>query len=602
MCGIIGYVGKSDRALNIVIDGLKALEYRGYDSAGIAFIKNNKTQIIKEKGKIKNLENKINFNLKTNLGIGHTRWATHGEPNLKNSHPHKVGKITLVHNGIIENYEELKEILKNYNYKFISDTDTEVACALIDKLYQEKNDLVKVLSKVSNLIKGSYAFGIICDDELDTIYATRKDSPLIVAIDDQDYYIASDIPAILKYTNKYMLLDDYDIVKMSHNNITIYNNKLEIEKKKNYTFSGNIEAAEKNGYEHFMLKEINEQSTVIKETMFPYLDDGINGLIDKMPDFSKYNEFDIVSCGSAYHTGLVAKTLIENYTNIPVNVEIASEYRYKKLFFNKKKLIILVSQSGETADTLASLRIAKEHNMDTLAIVNVVGSSIAREANEVLYIKAGCEIAVATTKAYLAQIAMFALIALKIGISRQTIDENELNEITQDIRRLPLLIDEILKNDYKNLAKKIFKQNDIFFIGRGIDYAVAMEGSLKLKEISYIHSEAYAAGELKHGTISLIKDKTPVIAIVTDMNIAPKTISNIREVKARGANVILLTTIKLDDNYDFINYKIVVPSIHPIIQSILTVIPLQLLAYEVAKLRNCDIDKPRNLAKSVTVE
>ncbi|MDD2435874.1 MAG: glutamine--fructose-6-phosphate transaminase (isomerizing), partial [Bacilli bacterium] len=413
---------------------------------------------------------------------------------------------------------------------------------------------------------------------------------------------ASDIPAILKYTNKYMILNDYDIIKMNRDNITIYNNKLEIDNKKIYTFSGNVETAEKNGYEHFMLKEINEQAEVIKETMFPYIDDGIDGLIDKMPDFSKYNEFDIVSCGSAYHTGLIGKILIENYANMPVNVEIASEYRYKKLFFNKKKLIILVSQSGETADTLACLRKAKEHNIDTLAIVNVVGSSIAREAKQVLYIKAGCEIAVATTKAYLAQAAMFSLIALNIGISRQTIKEKELETITQDIRRLPLLIEEVLKESYKNIAKKIYKQNDIFFIGRGIDYAIAMEGTLKLKEISYIHSEAYAAGELKHGTISLIKDRTPVIAIVTDEFIATKTISNIREVKARGANVILVTTMKLDDDYDFINHKIVVPSVHPIIQSILTVIPLQLLAYEVAKLRGCDIDKPRNLAKSVTVE
>ncbi len=602
MCGIIGYVGKSNDALNIVVDGLKALEYRGYDSAGIAFIKNNKVQIIKEKGKIKNLENKINLNIKTNLGIGHTRWATHGEPSIKNSHPHKVGKITLVHNGIIENYAELKELLKSYNYKFVSDTDTEVACALIDKLYQEKNDLVKVLNKASNLIKGSYALAIICDDDLDTIYATRKDSPLIVATSDNEYFVASDIPAILKYTNKYMILNDYDIIKMNRDNITIYNNKLEIDNKKIYTFSGNVETAEKNGYEHFMLKEINEQAEVIKETMFPYIDDGIDGLIDKMPDFSKYNEFDIVSCGSAYHTGLIGKILIENYANMPVNVEIASEYRYKKLFFNKKKLIILVSQSGETADTLACLRKAKEHNIDTLAIVNVVGSSIAREAKQVLYIKAGCEIAVATTKAYLAQAAMFSLIALNIGISRQTIKEKELETITQDIRRLPLLIEEVLKESYKNIAKKIYKQNDIFFIGRGIDYAIAMEGTLKLKEISYIHSEAYAAGELKHGTISLIKDRTPVIAIVTDEFIATKTISNIREVKARGANVILVTTMKLDDDYDFINHKIVVPSVHPIIQSILTVIPLQLLAYEVAKLRGCDIDKPRNLAKSVTVE
>lgn len=602
MCGIIGYVGKSNNALHIIIDGLKALEYRGYDSAGIAYSKNNKIEIIKEKGKIINLETKINFDIKSNLGIGHTRWATHGEPSVVNSHPHKVGKITLVHNGIIENYEELKTILKGYNYTFNSETDTEVACALIDKLYNEKNDIVKVLNKASNLIRGSYAFGIICDDDPNTLYATRKDSPLIVALKDNEYFIASDVPAILKNTNQYMLLDDYDIVKISNEGLTIYNQKLEVITKPTKIFEGNFEAAEKNGYEHFMLKEINEQSTVIKDTMFPYLEGGIDSLIHKMPDLTKYNEFDIVACGSAYHTGLVGKTLIEKYASIPVNVDIASEYRYKKLFFNKKKLLILVSQSGETADTLACLRIAKEHNIDTLAIVNVVGSSIAREAKEVLYIKAGCEIAVATTKAYLAQLSMFSLIALNLGITRNKIKEKDIEKIIQDIHILPSLINDVLKNSYKNLAKKIYKHNDVFFIGRGIDYCLSLEGTLKLKEISYIHSEAYPAGELKHGTISLIKEKTPVISIVTDENIAEKSISNIREVKARGAYVILLTTNNLDKDYDFCDYKIVVPNVHTIIQSILTIIPLQLLSYEVAKLKECDIDKPRNLAKSVTVE
>ena len=602
MCGIIGYVGKSNNALRIIVDGLKALEYRGYDSAGIAYLKNNKIEIKKEKGKIINLENKIDFNIKSNLGIGHTRWATHGEPSILNSHPHKVGKITLVHNGIIENYEELKTLLKTYNYKFSSETDTEVACALIDKLYKEKNDIVKVLNKASNLIRGSYAFALICDDDPNTIYATRKDSPLIIALKDNEYFIASDVPAILKNTNEFMLLDDYDIVKINNDGLKIYNQKLEVISKQIKTFEGTFEAAAKNGYEHFMLKEINEQSTVIKDTMFPYLEGGVDSLIDKMPDLTKYDEFDIVACGSAYHTGLVGKTLIEKYADLPVNVDIASEYRYKKLFFNKKKLLILVSQSGETADTLACLRIAKEHNMDTLAIVNVVGSSIAREAKEVLYIKAGCEIAVATTKAYLAQLSMFSLVALNLGISRNKITEKELNTIVQDIHKLPELISDILKNNYKDLAKKIYKDDHVFFIGRGLDYCLSLEGTLKLKEISYIHSEAYPAGELKHGTISLIKEKTPVISIVTDESIAEKTISNIREVKARGAYVILITTTLLDKDYDFCDYKIIVPNVHPIVQTVLAVIPLQLLAYEVAKLKKCDIDKPRNLAKSVTVE
>lgn len=599
MCGIVGYIGKDKHTLANLINGLKVLEYRGYDSAGIAYVKNNKVKIIKEKGKIESLEKKINFKEEVYLGIGHTRWATHGEPSIKNSHPHKVGKITLVHNGIIENYVELKKLLISLGYKFETDTDTEVACALIDKLYNEKQDMLKVLSKLDNLLRGSYAFGIINDDEPDTIYAIRKDSPLILALSDNGLYIASDVPAILEHTNKYILIDNNEIVKLN-NNYNIYNNKLEMLKKKILTFEGNINSAMKDGYSHFMLKEIHEEDHVIKDTMFPYIENDMASLISNMPNLNKYDKIDIVACGSAYHTGLIGKVLIEEYAKVPVTVEIASEYRYKTLFYDKKKLVILVSQSGETADTLASLRIAKDNNIDTLAIVNVVGSSIAREAKYVLYIKAGYEIAVATTKAYSAQIAMFSLIALNMGYVKGNITDEESNKYIKEIKKLPNLIKEVINNDYSKIAKLMYKNNDIFFIGRQIDYPIAMEGSLKLKEISYIHSEAYAAGELKHGTISLIEKNTPVVAIATDDKIIDKTISNIKEVKARGAYVIYITTNKND--YDFADNTIIVPKIDTLFQTILTIIPLQLIAFEIAKLKGCDIDKPRNLAKSVTVE
>lgn len=602
MCGIVGYIGKDKNTLKNLIDSLKILEYRGYDSAGIAYVKNETVKIIKEKGKIEALEKKINFNEDVTVGMGHTRWATHGEPSIINSHPHKVGKITLVHNGIIENYEELKILLKEFGYKFKSDTDTEVVCALIDKLYNEKKDLKKVLSKLVNLIKGSYAFSIISDDEPDTLYAIRKDSPLILAIHNNGYYIASDVPAILNHTNKYILIDNDEIIELKKDNYFIYNSRLEPIQKKISIFEGSLNSSIKDGYSHFMLKEIHEEDKVIKDTMFPYIENGISSLIDKMPDLKKYENIDIVACGSAYHAGLIGKALIEDYAKIPVNVEIASEYRYKTLFSNSKTLVILVSQSGETADTLSSLRIAKENNIDTLAIVNVVGSSIAREAKEVLYIKAGYEIAVATTKAYLAQIAMFSLIALNLSYINNLIDDDQIEDIFNQIYKLPKLIKEILNEDYSKIAKKIYKEKDIFFIGRKIDYPIAMEGSLKLKEIAYIHSEAYAAGELKHGTISLIQKNTPIIAIATDKNVFSKTISNIKEVKARGAYIIYLTTSNLNNDLNFADTKIIVPQTNPLLQTILTIIPLQLIAFETAKLKGCDIDKPRNLAKSVTVE
>lgn len=601
MCGIIGYIGK-EKCIPKIISGLEALEYRGYDSAGIAYIKNNKVIIKKEKGKIINLKNNLDFDEETYLGIGHTRWATHGEANKVNAHPHNIGKWTIVHNGIIENYAELKLELLDKGYTFKSDTDTEVACAKLDDLYKDEKDILKTLKKATTIFKGSYAFGIICSDDSSNLYAIRNTSPLIIATSDEGNFIASDVPAILNYTHKYILLDDCEIAKISNNSINIYNSSLEEIKKDILTFEGSMEVAAKNGYEHFMLKEINEQDKVFKDTINFYFDGTIDSLKNNFSFLDKYKKIDIVACGSAYHTGLIGKYLIENYANIPVNVEVASEYRYKKCFYDKYTLVILVSQSGETADTLAALRKAKDDNIDTLAIVNVIGSSIAREADKVIYIKAGCEIAVATTKAYTAQLAIFSLITTYLWFINKIIDENELTNLLDDYKKMPKEIKKIIDNykKYFDIADKIFKNKQIFFIGRGIDYAISMEASLKLKEISYINSVAYQAGELKHGTISLIEKNTPVIAIATDKKLYEKTVSNIKEVKSRGANVILVSNQLPDDK--FYDDLILIPQIHPILVSILTIIPLQLLAYKVAKNNNCDIDKPRNLAKSVTVE
>ena len=603
MCGIIGYLGNKN-CLNVIIDGLERLEYRGYDSAGIAYNKDGKVEIIKEKGKIANLKSKLDFKIESNLGIGHTRWATHGQPNNVNSHPHKVGKITIVHNGIIENYVELKKELEELGYKFKSDTDTEVACALLDHIYSETNSMEQTMAIFKDKAKGAYALGILCDDHMHHLYAVKKDSPLIIAIGDKEKYIASDVPAILKYTNKYIILDDGEFAKLNPEKVIVYDNNIEIIKKEIHTFEGNASSMDKNGYEHYMLKEINEEVEVIKATTLPYIEDGIDSLIKNIPNLTRFNKIEIIACGSAMHAGLIGKTLIEEYANIPVNVELASEYRYKKLFLDKKSLVIVISQSGETADTLAALKIAKSHGAYTLGIINVVGSSIARYSDHVLYTKAGSEIAVATTKAYSAQVAMLGLIALNLAYHNKTMTKNEINEVISEIRKLPTNIQSVLNEqpEYRKIAKKLYKHNDIFFIGRNVDYALAMEGSLKLKEISYINSQGYAAGELKHGTISLIDKGTPVFAIVTEKAIADKTISNIKECKARGADITFIVSEDLDVKDDFYNQKIVIPTNHKTIQSVLTVIPLQLIAYEIAKLRKCDIDKPKNLAKSVTVE
>lgn len=597
MCGIVGYIGKKN-AIEILINGLEKLEYRGYDSAGIAFLTDD-IKILKNKGKIKNLKNKINFDEKSTLGIGHTRWATHGEANEINAHPHQVGKITLVHNGIIENYEEIKKELINKGYTFKTETDSEVGCALLNFLYQKNQNMIKSIEEFKTIVKGSYALGIICSDDKDTLYTVKNASPLIIGVGDNENFIASDVPAILKYTNKYITLDDLEFAKITKDKIECYDKKNKVITKDIKIFSGDAMDIEKNGYEHFMLKEIHEEPSVIKKTFDKYIDN--NKIGDKIPDLSKYEKITIVACGSAYHAGLIGKNLIENYANIPVDVEIASEYRYKKHFFNEKELVIVVSQSGETADTLASLKLAKENKIDTLGIINVKESSIARESDIVLYTEAGNEIAVATTKAYSTQVALFSLISLTIANKNNLLNKDEIIEILKEIKLLPNKIEQLINNDiYQKIAEEIYKDDDIFFLGRGIDYAIALEGSLKLKEISYIHSEAYAAGELKHGTISLIDKDTPVIAIITDNSIKDKTISNVKEVKARGAKTILISNENLDNSC--FDKKVIIPSIHPLLQPLLTVIPLQLIAYEVAKLRDCDIDKPKNLAKSVTVE
>ena len=599
MCGIIGYIG-TKKCVPKLINALEALEYRGYDSAGIAYVKNNTVEIIKEVGKIKNLKEQVNMDVDAYMGIGHTRWATHGEVNKINAHPHKVGQITLIHNGIIENYQDIKNRVVKEGYKFKSKTDSEIAAALIDSLYKKNNDMVKTLNEASKILRGSYAFVVMVDKD-EHIYATRNAIPMIAAIADDGNYVASDVPAILAYTKKYMLLNDLDIVKLSKDKIEIFDKNLNQCEKEIKVFEGTMDAATKNGYEHFMLKEINEQDKVFKDTINYYYDGSMESLEKNFGFIKKFKKIDIVACGSAYHTGIVGKSLIEKYADVPVNVEVASEYRYKKCFYDKDTLLIVVSQSGETADTLAALRKAKNDGITTMAIVNVIGSSIAREADHVVYIKAGFEIAVATTKAYLAQVAIFSLIALYLGKAKNIISDEEYKKISDEIKEMPKLIQKTIKNDnYIEIADKIYNKKQIFFIGRAIDYAIALEASLKLKEISYINSVAYQAGELKHGTISLIAKNTPVIALLTDEEIAEKTISNIKETKARGAYVILVTN--MIPNEKFYDKIITIDKIEEIFQPILTKIPLQLLSYRIAKNKGCDIDKPRNLAKSVTVE
>lgn len=612
MCGIVGYVGKNKKAQEVLLNGLKSLEYRGYDSAGIAFVKDNDLVITKEKGKIANLEKLIEFT-DSNLGIGHTRWATHGVANRTNSHPHKQGKITIVHNGIIENYAELKEKLINEGVKFNSTTDTEVAAALLNKIYNETNDMNKTIVEFEKQVKGAYALGIICDDDYETLYTARMDSPLIIALGDNENYIASDVPAVIEYTNKYMELNNGDFAKITADKVECFNKNGEKIEKETHTFPKKDYAIGKNGYDHIMLKEIHEQPDVVRNTISPYFENGIDSLLEKMPDFSNYNKIVIVACGSAMHAGLVGKNMIEEFADIPVEVKIASEFRYdEKVFIDNKSLVIGVSQSGETADTLKAIERAKKEGADTLGIISKEGSTIARNVDFLLYTNSGLEIAVATTKAYSAQIALLSLIALNIANHKNNISNEEIKNVLKSIKELPVQIDKLLNQQYceqyKEIAETLYDKNDIFFIGRGIDYALCMEGSLKLKEISYIHSEAYAAGELKHGTISLIEPGTPVIGVITDERRADKTLSNIEETGSRGSDNYMIITDELDNIYSKSNEnynkykKVIIPKTHKLFQPLLTVVPLQMIAYETAKIKGEEIDTPRNLAKSVTVE
>lgn len=595
MCGIIGYVGKKN-SIPILIQGLKNLEYRGYDSAGIAYIKDNKLKVVKEKGKIVNLEKIINKEDTSYIGIGHTRWATHGKANKTNAHPHHQGNITIVHNGIIENYIELKNALEYSGYKFKSDTDSEVAAAYIDYVYKKEKNILEALNECIKVFKGSYAIGIMVKNDNDNLYVIKKDSPLIIGLGNEENYIASDVPAIINYTNRYITLEDKEYAKISWDKVEVYKNNKIVEKECK-EFKHNISDISKGSFEHFMLKEIYEQPIIINNLIEKYFT-GNKLNMNVLPDLREYKKVYIVGCGSAYHAGIVSKYLIEEYGDIEVVVELASEFRYKKLFLDDKSVVIAISQSGETADTLASLKIAKEFNCHTIGIVNVYESSIARFVDEVIYTEADSEIAVATTKGYLTQVFILSLLALKLGIENKKINEND---VALEYHNITNKLSKLINTDYGKIARSIYNKEDIFFLGRNIDYALMLEGSLKLKEISYIHSECYAAGELKHGTISLIEKNTPVIALITNDDIADKTVSNIKEVIARGAYVILIVKDKLKVPNCY-NEKIVVPSTIDLLQPLLNIIPLQLMAYEIAKLRKCDIDKPRNLAKSVTVE
>ena len=594
MCGIVGYIGKKN-SLPILIKGLKRLEYRGYDSAGVAYIKDKNIKIVKTVGKINNLDKLLNYNDESFIGIGHTRWATHGSVDTTNSHPHQAGSITIVHNGILENYQELKEILTNKGYTFKSDTDTEVLCAYIDYEYNQTKNILDALNNCMKVFKGSYATAIMVKDIPNKLFVMKKDSPLVIGIGEQENYIASDISAYADETSAYIILEDMEIGQIEKDNISIYKNKKEIKY--------NIEQVEqdafdsdKNNYEHYMLKEISEQENLMDKLNNIYLKN-----LDKIMDISKYNKIHIIGCGTAYHAGMIGKYLIENYSDFEVNTYIASEYRYQKIFADDKTLVIAASQSGETADTLACIKKVKKYGCKTLGIVNVKNSSIARAVDEVIYTEAGQEVAVASTKAYSSQVYIFSLLALKLGISKGLINKNEINK---EYEKLPSYISKLTNYDYEDIISKIWQAKDVFYLGRGIDYISMLEGSLKLKEISYVHSEAYQAGELKHGTISLIEKDTPIIVLISDETIALKTISNIKEVKARGAYVVLLIKEDLNINIDKECYdKIIeINATDNLLQPILNVIPLQLIAYNIAKKRGCDIDKPRNLAKSVTVE
>lgn len=608
MCGIVGYIGEG-QAAPIILDGLAKLEYRGYDSAGIAVYDGEQIQIKKSVGRLKILV-ELTHNgemLPGNLGIGHTRWATHGAPTDVNSHPHYNAKetIAVVHNGIIENYIKLRNKMESKGYKFVSDTDTEVLAHLLDYYY--KGNPLEAITKVMHRVEGSYALGVVFAEHPDRIFAVRKASPLIVGQNSEGCFIASDVPAILKYTRTVYFMENQEVACLQKNKLTFYSADEEVLHKEPVTIEWDAQAAEKGGYEHYMLKEMYEQPKVLEETLRKCISHGdirIDELKMSESDFRSINKIYIVACGSSYHAGVTGKYVIENIARVSVEVDLASEFRYRNPIIDDKSLVIVISQSGETADSLAAMADMRAKGIKVMGIVNVVGSSIARDADYIMYTWAGPEIAVATTKAYSAQLMALYLFAMKLGKAKGTIDSEVFSGMLEDLKLLPQQVEFLLSNRSKiqKFANRYIGAKSIFFIGRGIDYAISLEGSLKLKEISYIHSEAYAAGELKHGTISLIEEGTLVACVATQEHLYKKTISNMVEVKARGAFVLAVTN---EGNYDMekeADYVIYIPKTNPYFSNTLAIIPLQLFGYYVAVGKGCDVDKPRNLAKSVTVE
>lgn len=610
MCGIVGYTG-SEQAAPILLDGLSKLEYRGYDSAGIAVCKpDGRHEVVKAKGKLNVLSDMVDGGnaIGGTCGIGHTRWATHGVPSKINAHPHYNGDKTVVavHNGIIENFQELKDKLLSKGYDFYSQTDTEIAIKTIDYYYKKWNDPVEALINFSLRARGSFALAVMFSDYPEQIFIARKDSPLIVGVADGASYIASDVPAILKYTRNVYYMGNMEFACVQKGAVTFYNLDKKVLQKQPVRIDWDMKAAEKGGFEHFMMKEIHEQPEVVKNTLNSYIKDGKIDFGDALSDEALKNVrcVHITGCGSAYHVAMVAKSVIEKLARVPVDADVASEFRYRNPIMDGDDMVVLISQSGETADTLGALRAAKERNIRTLAVVNVLGSSIAREADGVLYTMAGPEISVATTKAYSAQLIVVYLLAVQLAYLRGTIDENRYANLLKELITIPKKIEKLLDGDerIKWFATSVANKTNAFFVGRGIDYAVCMEGSLKLKEVSYIHSDAYAAGELKHGTISLIENKTLVIGVVTQPELAEKTISNLQEVKSRGAYVFGLT---VRGNYGIeksAEFTVYIPKIDPCFSASLAVIPLQLLGYYVSVSKGLDVDKPRNLAKCVSVE
>ena len=608
MCGIVGYLGKR-QATEVLIEGLSKLEYRGYDSAGVAVNIGEELSVRKFKGRLQVLADDLTANpISGGLGIGHTRWATHGEPSDVNSHPHfnKEKTIAVVHNGIIENYLELREELQKEGYVFLSQTDTEVVAHLVDKFYE--GNLLEAVYKATEKLRGAYALGVVCKDNNNELVAVRKDSPLIVGVGEDENFIASDIPAILKYTRDVIFLENDEYVHMQGSKVTILDENKNVVEKKINEINWDIEAASKGGYDCFMTKEMYEQPKGVEDTLMRRLDENGRIKLDDIKitkeDLDKINKVYIVACGTAYHAGLVGKYAIEKFAKIPVIADIASEFRYSDPFVDENTLIIIVSQSGETADTLAALRDAKAKGARVLSITNVVGSSIARESDDIFYTWAGPEIAVASTKAYTTQLMAFYMIALNLAMTKGTITEEEYFKMIDILKEMPSKVEKVLECDklVEEIAAEIKDKNDIFYLGRGLDYALAMEGSLKIKEISYMHAEAFAAGELKHGTIALIEEGTPVIAIATQEALFEKMVSNMQEVKARGAKVIAIVEEHNEEVEKSADRVIYIPEVEDMFASITSVVPMQLLSYHVAKMRGCDIDKPRNLAKSVTVE